>query len=643
MTELERLKENPILLPNKDREWEAAGSFNPCAVKFDHKTVVLYRAQSAPKSHQGVHMSLSTIGLADSEDGIDFNNQRKFIEPVERWERFGCEDPRVTFLDGKYYIFYTALSDYPFSPSGIKVGVAITKDFKTIDAKHPVTNFNSKAMALFPEKIDGKIVGILTANTDHPPAKIALAVFEKEEDIWSESYWSTWYKNLDSHVIPLLRNENDHLEVGAPPIKTSKGWLLIYSYIQNYFSSKKIFGVEAVLLDLKDPSKVIGRINEPLMVPEKEYELYGDVPNIIFPSGAILEDGKVYIYYGAADTTSCVAIGNLQELLVELTCEEDGTCIESEHITQGFRRYERNPILSPRPEFNWEAKAVFNPAAVYEGGKFHIVYRAMSRDNTSVFGYASSRDGLHIDERLRVPIYVPRAGFESKSHPGNSGCEDPRITKMGDLFYMFYTAYDGYTPRVAYTTIKVEDFLNKKWNWSDPKVITPPGVDDKDACLFPKKINGKFVVFHRADNCICINFEDDLDFHENKWLVNKGCLIKPRKDYWDNRKFGIAAPPLETPHGWLMFYHRVSVPGDIYKVEAGLLALNDPTKVIAKTDASLLEPELDYEKIGQVPNVVFPCGAVLLNDMVYLYYGGGDRVVGVAKMELKDILKRLGM
>ena len=85
------------------------------------------------------------------------------------------------------------------------------------------------------------------------------------------------------------------------------------------------------------------------------------------------------------------------------------------------------------------------------------------------------------------------------------------------------------------------------------------------------------------------------------------------------------------------------MPGDIYKVEAGLLALNDPTKVIAKTDASLLEPELDYEKIGQVPNVVFPCGAVLLNDMVYLYYGGGDRVVGVAKMELKDILKRLGM
>ncbi len=317
--------------------------------------------------------------------------------------------------------------------------------------------------------------------------------------------------------------------------------------------------------------------------------------------------------------------------------------MESEHITQGFRRYKKNPIIEPRPEFAWEAKATFNPAAVYEGGKFHIVYRAMSLDNTSVFGYASSRDGLKIDERLRVPIYVPRANFESKSHAGYSGCEDPRITKMGDIFYMFYTAYDGYTPRVAYTTIKVNDFLNKKWNWSDPKVITPPGVDDKDACLFPKKINGKFVVFHRADNCICINFEDNLDFNDHKWLINTGCLIKPRKDYWDNRKFGIAAPPIETPKGWLMFYHRISVPGDIYKVEAALLELNDPAKVIAKTDASLLEPEVDYEKIGLVSNVVFPCGAVLLNEEVYLYYGGGDRVIGVAKMELKDILKRLGV
>ena len=181
-------------------------------------------------------------------------------------------------------------------------------------------------------------------------------------------------------------------------------------------------------------------------------------------------------------------------------------------IGQGFSRYINNPIISPRPEFDWEAKATFNPVAIYEDGRFHIVYRAMSRDDTSVFGYASSKDGVHIDERLLTPIYVPRANFEKKLHPGNSGCEDPRITKLGDTLYMFYTAFDGFTPRVAYTSIKVDDFLNKKWNWEFPRVVTPPGIDDKDSCLLSKKINGKFVIFHRMEHCICINLEDDLNF-----------------------------------------------------------------------------------------------------------------------------------
>ncbi len=644
MKMFERIRKNPILVPNKDIDWKAQATFNPCVAKSNDKFMLLYRAQSRLKDHQGAHMSVSTIGLAESTDGVDFEKERMFIEPKETWERFGCEDPRVTFLDGKYYIFYTALSKYPFSSSGIRVGLVITKDFKKIDAKHPVTTFNAKAMALFPEKIHGKMVAILTANTDLPPSKIALAIFDKEEDIWSESYWNHWYKNLDDHVIPMLRDAHDQVEVGAPPIKTNKGWLLIYSYIQNYFCSDKVFGIEAVLLDLKEPSKVIGRTTEPFLIPEKEYEIHGDVPNITFPSGALIENKNIYLYYGAADSTSCMAIGDLDTLLEELTREDKGHyCLDSAYISQGFKRYEKNPIISPRPEFDWESVATFNPAAVYESGKFHIIYRAMSRDNTSVFGYASSRDGLHIDERPRNPIYVPRAGFESKSHAGNSGCEDPRITKLGDLFYLFYTAYDGYTPRVAFSTIKVDDFLSQRWDWSEPKVITPPGVDDKDSCILSKKINGQFVLFHRADDCICINLEDNLDFHENKWLVKKSCMIKPRANHWDNRKFGIAAPPIETPHGWVMFYHRVSVPGDIYKVEAALLALNDPTKVIATTDATLLEPEMDYEKIGIVSNVVFPCGAVLHNDEIFLYYGGGDRVVGVAKMDLKSLLKRLGI
>ena len=96
------------------------------------------------------------------------------IAPEEDWERFGCEDPRVTKIDDKYYIFYTALSVYPFAAEGIKVAVAVTKDFKKIEERHLVTPFNAKAMVLFPEKINGKYVALLTAHTDTPPVKICL-------------------------------------------------------------------------------------------------------------------------------------------------------------------------------------------------------------------------------------------------------------------------------------------------------------------------------------------------------------------------------------------------------------------------------------------------------------------------------------
>ena len=636
-----RLEENPILKPNNAASWEALAAFNPCVVKGNKKYHMLYRAQSLPQEYHGEQMSVSSIGYAESTDGIHFDQRRQLIKPEQPWEKFGCEDPRVTKLGDKYYIFYTALSFYPFSAPGIKIGLAITKDFQTIEEKHLVTNFNSKAMALFPEKINGKFVAVLTAHTDQPPAKIGLAFFDKEEELWSEHYWTDWHSSLDSHVLPLLRNSNDHIEIGAPPIKTAKGWVFIYSYIQNYFSSQKIFGIEAVLLDLKNPAKVIGRTTKPLLVPEKEYELKGDVPNVIFPSGALLEQEKLSFYYGAADTTGCMATANVNDLIAALTPKEKFIFETSKNIAKGFQRYQGNPLITPRPEFAWEAKATFNPAAIYEDGKVHIIYRAMSHDDTSVFGYASSVDGIHIDERLSMPIYVPRASFEQKLRPGNSGCEDPRLTKLDNRFYMFYTAFDGYIPRVAFTSISVKDFLAKRWNWEMPIVITPPGIDDKDSCLLSKKINGKYVIFHRAQENMRINFVESLAFKENQLLEHSGYLIKPMKEYWDNRKFGISPPPLATKKGWLLLFHRVTKPESIYKVEALLLDIDNPTKVIAETDATLFEPETDYEKIGQISNVVFPCGAVLLKNEIFLYYGGADEVVGVAKMRLKDVLKQL--
>jgi predicted GH43/DUF377 family glycosyl hydrolase len=638
----ERIEENPIINPDLNVSWEAYATFNPSIIESDKKFHLLYRAMSLPSYVQDVHMSISSIGYAVSDDGIHFNKIGQLIKPEHGWEAFGCEDPRVTKLGNKFYIFYTALASYPFTPGGIKIGLAITQDFQKIIAKHPVTTFNSKAMALFPEKINGKFAAILTVHTDIPPSKIALALFDKEEELWSEQYWNEWYSSLNHHIIPLLRSSNDHIEVGAPPIKTKHGWLLIYSYIQDYFSSKKIFSIEVALLDLHNPLKVIGKTSEPLLIPEKNYEINGNVPNIIFPTGVYLKKDKLYIYYGAADTSCCVATYSLKTLLHKLIDKQKVFFIPSE-MEKSFNRYSLNPIISPRPEFSWEAKATFNPAAVYEDGRVHIIYRAMSHDDTSVWGYAASKDGFHIDERHPEPIYKPLEIFEQKLRPGNSGCEDPRITKIDDRLYAFYTAFDGFSPRVAFTTILLSDFLKQWWNWERPKVITSPNIPDKDACLLPKKINGKYVIFHRINNNIYVDFLKDLSFTKEQWLINKFPLIEI--DCEEDQHFlkvGISAPPIETEQGWLLIYHWiVAFEGtQHYRVGVALLDLDNPERAINK-DVLLLKPEMDYEKFGIVSNVVFPCGAVLLNGEIIIYYGGADKVVAVAKMLLTDIMRRL--
>lgn len=317
-TVLTRVPENPILSPDPNHPWEADGAFNGCVVFAQGKYHMVYRAFSAPRQQNGATMQVSSVGYATSTDGIHFSEHRLLFEPTEAWEIYGCEDPRITYIDDTFYICYTALSVYPFTAYGIKLAVAKTTDFKTFE-KHPVTPFNAKAMGIFPEKINGKLAAILTMHTDLPPAKMALAFFDRPEDMWSGFYWSHWYENANDHIIQLMRDMRDQIELGAPPVKTEKGWLIIYSYIKNYLSDNKEFGIEAVLLDLKDPYKIIGRTDASLLNPEQGYEQEGIVANIVFPSGALIKDDLLYVYYGAADTRCALATCKLSDLLDTLT------------------------------------------------------------------------------------------------------------------------------------------------------------------------------------------------------------------------------------------------------------------------------------------------------------------------------------
>ncbi|MDD5289207.1 MAG: DUF5679 domain-containing protein [Dehalococcoidales bacterium] len=324
-----------------------------------------------------------------------------------------------------------------------------------------------------------------------------------------------------------------------------------------------------------------------------------------------------------------------------------------------LERFQANPILKPDSAHWWETKAVFNPAAIYEGGKVHILYRALGDSDNSLLGYASSLDGFHIYERLDRPAYVPRESFEGVSSlprtksgqaspyesggGGLGGCEDPRLTRIEDRVYLTYVAYDGYSaPRVALSSIHIDDFLNKNWNWKKPVLISPPGIVDKNACILPEKINGKYVIFHRIFPHILIDFVDDLDFDgKTRWL--EGHFKIPVKDSsWDSRKVAAGPPPLRTKEGWLFIYHAIDEKDDLrYKIGAMLLDIKEPTRVLARTARPILEPLADYENEGLKSGVVYPCGAVVLNGRLFVYYGGADMVVCVATANISEFMKQL--
>jgi predicted GH43/DUF377 family glycosyl hydrolase len=628
-----RAPENPILVPRRENPWEAFGAYNPSVVKGEDGYKLFYRALADPAAPVSPYAGQSTIGLARSEDGVHFHSRQQVLAPAEGFDAFGCEDPRATFFEGKWYLFYTALGGYPFGPDNIKVGCAVGSAPDRFEERHLVTPFNAKAATLFPERIDGEVVLLLTAHTDSGPhPTIAIARAKNIEDFWNPGFWDAWHEKLEEHAIAdLRRSDADHIEVGGAPVKTERGWLLLYSYIQNYYDERKrVFGVEAALLDPRDPRKSLAR-TYPFLVPEEIYELYGTVPNIVFPTSALAEGDTLSLYYGAADTTCAKATIKLSDLLDAL----------SPSAGAGFIRAKENPILTPRGD-SFESRATLNAAAVELAGSIHLLYRAMSNDNTSTFGYARSKDGIHIEERLDKPAYAPRADFEMKKGPagGNSGCEDPRLVALDDRLYLTYTAYDGaHNPRGAVSSIAIEDFLAKRFEkWSLPVLATPDDVDDKDVGLLPEPSSGgHYVLYHRIAHRVCADLLPDLAFGKRASRCIE--IMAPRPGMWDSAKIGIAGPPIKIGVNWLLIYHGISDHG-VYRLGAAMLS-TDGLSVLSRTADPILEPVEQYELAGEVGKVVFSCGAVARGNELFLYYGGADKVLGVATASLSRIVKAL--
>jgi len=332
-----------------------------------------------------------------------------------------------------------------------------------------------------------------------------------------------------------------------------------------------------------------------------------------------------------------------------------------------IKKFKGNPIIGPAHNSFWESEAVFNPGAVVHDGRVHLFYRALGGDGLSRIGYASSKDGIHFDERLSYPVYVAENANEAKSHypytsparlvydtvlyvsgGGWGGCEDPRAVKIDGRIYLTFNMFNGWESiRVAFTSIDGKDLSEKKWNWSKFAYLSRPGDRQKNWVLFPEKINGKFALFHNLDlgdpSRVHIAYLDELDMYKTPTQSQAPDIhILPNHIVaWHNRTRSASAPPIKTKYGWLLFYHAMDKDDpNRYKVGALLLDLKDPTKVLYRNSHPVLEPDEWYEN-DYKPGIVYASGAIVKGGTLFLYYGGGDKHIAVASVNLEEFLRQL--
>jgi predicted GH43/DUF377 family glycosyl hydrolase len=425
----------------------------------------------------------------------------------------------------------------------------------------------------------------------------------------------------------------------------SEGLVLFY-----YGKGKKNrFSIGVAMFDKDNPEKLIWRSESPLWQQEE------DDKNIINPLG-IIKLSEDFLFYGEEENGKIFSA-----FLPQICYEKDGEK-EGDDLHPILERIEENPILKPIPENDWESVAAFNPTSFEcDEGKIYIIYRAIGDDDVSLFGCAISEDGITIREKFSEPIYLPREKFEgagkkakAKSQVfqkymsaggGQGGCEDPKTTRIDDTVYLTYVAYDGENPpRTALSSIKLKDFKNRKWNnWSKPVLISPPGVIDKSALLLPEKINGKYVIFHRIYPNVLVDFVEDLNAFDGETFFLQGeYKIPPSPLAWDSKKISIASAPIKTEYGWLAIYHGVGYQEPLkYKVGAMLLDPDDPTKVLHRSRRPIMEPETDYENNGHKFGILYPGGANVKNNTLFVYYGGSDKYTCVATAPFDKFLNQL--
>ncbi len=333
-----------------------------------------------------------------------------------------------------------------------------------------------------------------------------------------------------------------------------------------------------------------------------------------------------------------------------------------------LQRYQQTPILAPNPAHAWESLITTNPAAWLDerDGEVKLLYRAAGHDLEHVvrFGLAVSKDGCHFERTSDQPTFGPSAdGVDA------GGVEDPRLVKFGDWYFMTYASkcfpkgqYFNHSPEhKAFRAALAERFalpeeapapfrdnqlvsclaMTRDFkSWIRCGVMTNPTEHDHDVIIFPEKIGGRFAVLTRplisgpqygidAPAIWLAQTDNLLDVSDRRVIAGARCD-------WEGNKIGANCPPIKTDKGWLMIYHGAGK-DRTYRLGAMLLDLVDPTVVLHRTPEPIFEPELEWEIKGchnWAGGVVFPCGNIVKDGQLMVYYGAADKYVGLATVDL---------
>ncbi|MFY8090417.1 MAG: hypothetical protein ACOVMI_04125 [Chitinophagaceae bacterium] len=336
-----------ILLQKTANAFENEGVLNPAVIKVGNYIHLFYRAVTKD--------NYSTIGYCklSAPMVIETRNNTPMLMPQADYEFQGLEDPRIVKIEDTYYLSYTAFNGINalgalatskdllhWKKLGIIVPQITYEEFKhftessgTVREKY--TRFNDyqnshqkqdrkiflwdKNLIFFPRKINDKFCFL---HRIKPDIQIVVTI-EKLEDLTID-FWQNYFSSFDEYIVlsPKYPHEVSYIGSGCPPIETSAGWLIIYHGVHDTVKGY-VYSACAALLDLNNPQKEIARLSYPLFFPEKEWELKGEVNNVCFPTGAIVEDDSLYIYYGAADERIAVASLSMKDLLAELALHKN--------------------------------------------------------------------------------------------------------------------------------------------------------------------------------------------------------------------------------------------------------------------------------------------------------------------------------